>query len=145
MEKKNRKPFQLVDDIYSIGCWITGSKEDAAELIEKTYLIIDPEATEIDVFKTFRHCLLDSLKGISCIPKPSCNDMEKLGYKLIKQDAEVKLTVLLAEISGLSPVEISKIMGKSVEEVKFCLTTGRKRFATDLIILDGRSKSPGKG
>ncbi len=140
MDKKNRKPHQLIDDIYSIGCWITGSKEDAAELIEKTYLIIDPEATEIDVFKTFRHCLLDSLKGISCIPKPSCNDMEKLGYKLIKQDAEMKLTVLLAEISGLSPEIISKIMGNSVKEVNYWLSTGRTRFSSDLLLLNGRSK-----
>ena len=111
MEKKNRKPLQLVDDIYSLGYWITGSKEDAAELLEKTYLIIDPEAPEIEVFKTFRHCLLDSFKGITCIPKPFCNAMEKLGYTMIKQDAEVKLAALLAEISGLSPAEISKIVG----------------------------------
>ncbi|NTV60880.1 MAG: RNA polymerase subunit sigma-24 [Chlorobiaceae bacterium] len=140
MEKKNRTPLQLIDDIYSLGYWITGSKEDAVDLFEKTYLLIDPEAPELEVFKAFRHCLLESYSGMSCIPQPSCKAMEKLGSSLVKQDAEVKLTVLLSEISGLSATDIAAIIGQSVKTVNLWLTAGRKRFASELVLLDGNPK-----
>ncbi|NTW11121.1 MAG: RNA polymerase subunit sigma-24, partial [Chlorobiaceae bacterium] len=136
MEKKKRTPFQLIDDIYSLGYWITGSKEDAVDLFEKTYLIIDPEAPELEVFKAFRHTLFESYKGISCVPRPSCKGMEKLGSSLVKQDAEMKLAVLFSEISGLSPSDIASVMGTTVETVNLLLFSGRKRFANDPPLLD---------
>lgn len=140
MEKKKRTPLQLIDDIYSIGYWITGSQTDAVGLFEKTYLIIDPEAPELEVFKAFRHCLLESYRDMSCIPQPSCKAMEKLGSSLVKKDAEVKLTVLLSEISGLSTPDIAAVMGLPVQTITIWLSSGRKRFANDLRLLDGHHK-----
>lgn len=142
MPSKKRTPNNLLDDIYSMAYWMTGSKDNADHLVYRTYLRVEPGTPEIEVFKTFRECYHDSfINGkISCIPKPSCQPMEQLGEELVKKEADVKLSVLLREIAKLKPAAISKIIGRPIGTINSWLTTGRAWLAGVSLSSNGHSK-----
>jgi hypothetical protein len=139
--KKNAA--ELLDDIYSLAYWMTGSKDGAHHLVYNTYLRVDHATSAIEVFKTFRNCYLDSfIKGkISFIPQPSCKPMEHLGEELIKQEADVKFTVLLREIAKLKPSSISKIIERPIDTINSWLSTGRAWLAEASLSSNGHGRT----
>ncbi|NTW83756.1 MAG: RNA polymerase subunit sigma-24 [Chlorobiaceae bacterium] len=143
MASKKRTPNDLIDDIYNLAYWMTGSREGANHLVFRTYLNVTPETPAIEIFKTFRNCYQESFVNgkISCIPQPSCKPMEHLGEELVKQEADVKLTILLKEIAGLTPETISKIIGKPTEIIKSRLSSGRSLLAGGTLSSNGHGKS----
>jgi len=151
MIKAQRTAMDLMDDIYSLAYWMTGSETAANELVSTTYLNVDRNTAESDVFKTFRECYFDSIarERVICTPKPSCNPVERLGASLLKRDADIKLSVLLSEISGLKHRSISKIIGKPLDTIRVWLSAGRKSlaegiFSFDAALLQGVSMSKGR-
>ncbi|NTW84375.1 MAG: RNA polymerase subunit sigma-24 [Chlorobiaceae bacterium] len=129
---------ELLDDIYNIAYWMSGSKEGASHLVYRTYLKVSLKTPEIEVFKTFRDSYFDSFihDKIACIPKPSCNPMAHLGEVIIQQEADVKLSVLLSEISGLKPCTISKVIGVPLDNIRLWLTSGRRWLAEKSVSMD---------
>ncbi len=56
MIKEKRTPMDLMDDMYSLAYWMTGSETSAAELVNITYLNVTLDTPESEVYKTFREC-----------------------------------------------------------------------------------------
>jgi hypothetical protein len=138
MITEKRTPMDLMDDIYSLSYWMTGSETAANELVNKTYLNLDSDTSERDVFKTFRDCYFNSVgyDNASCIPKPSCKAMAHLGAALLQRNADIKLSVLLSAISGLKHRAISKIIGKPLDTIRVWLSAGRKSLAEEILAFD---------
>jgi hypothetical protein len=62
MIKTKRTPLDLMDDIYSLAHWLTGSETKATELVNNTYLNVDHlKVLKPQVFTTFRTCYLESI------------------------------------------------------------------------------------
>lgn len=128
MATKKRTPVELLDDIYNIALWMTGSKEGACHLVYRTYLKLNHETSENEALKAFRDSYFDCFVHdmIACIPQPSCKSMEHLGEIIIQQEADIKFAVLFSEISGLKPGSISKVIGVPPDVIKLWLSSGRK-------------------
>ncbi|NTW64251.1 MAG: RNA polymerase subunit sigma-24 [Chlorobiaceae bacterium] len=138
MTREKRTPLDLMDDIYTLAYWMTGSEASATELVNLTYLNVTLDTHESEVYKTFRECYFNTFghDNATCIPKPSCNPMEKLGTVLLKQDADIKLSVLLSAVSGLKHRSISNIIGKPLDTIRVWLSAGRKSLAERMLSLE---------
>lgn len=144
--KETRTPMDLMDDIYSLAYCLTGSGAAANELVNRTYLNIDRDTPEREVFRIFGECYFDSYaheKGTR-FSKPVRKPLERLVASLLDRDEDIKLSVLLSEISGLKHRATSKIIGKPLDTKRVWLSTKRKlhaerRFAVDNRLLLGVS------
>ena len=128
MIKAKRTPLDLMDDIYSLAYWLTGSETKATELVNNTYLNVDNKSSETEVFTIFRSCYLESIDqdDASSLPETPCFSKETPGIALFKQDADIRLSVLLSGISGLKHRTISRILGKPLTTIRIWLSEGRK-------------------
>ena len=133
MIKAQRTPLDVMDDIYSLAHWLTGSETTATELVNKTYMNVDNESSETEVFTTFRTCYLDSIDedDANSLPETPCFSKETPGMSLFKQDADIRLSVLLSAISGLKHRAISRILGKPLMTIRAWLSEGRKSLVHD--------------
>ena len=128
MIKAQRTPLDLMDDIYSLAHWLTGSETKATELVNSTYLNVDNESSDSEIFSTFRTCYLESLdQDDKCdLPETPCFSRETPETQLLKQIADIRLSVLLSAISGLKHRAISRIIGKPLTTIRVWLSEGRK-------------------
>ena len=133
MIKAKRTPLDLMDDIYSLAHWLTGSETTATELVNKTYMNVDNESSETEVFTTFRTCYLDSIDedDANSLPETPCFSKETPGMSLFKQDADIRLSVLLSAISGLKHRAISRILGNPLMTIRAWFSEGRKSLVHD--------------
>ncbi|NTU97620.1 MAG: RNA polymerase subunit sigma-24 [Chlorobiaceae bacterium] len=131
---------ELLDDIYTIAYWMTGSEEAASHLVYRTYLNVGTWTAELEVCKSFRDSYFDSYihEKIACIPQPSCKTIAHLGEVIIQQEADVKLTVLFSEISGLKPCTIAQVIGVPLENIRLWLSSGRRWLAESSLSLNAR-------
>ena len=128
MIKAKRTHVDLMDDIYSLAHWLTGSETKAAELVNSTYVNVDNETSETAIFTTFRSCYLESLdqdEGTG-LPETPCFSRETPETQLLRQIADIRLSVLLSAISGLKHRAISRIIGKPLKTIRIWLSMGRK-------------------
>ena len=123
-----RTPLDLMDDIYSLAYWLTGSEFEATELVNNTYLNVDNESSDTEVFKAFRLCYFESTSSDDEFNSPETSRIleQTLEQSLIKQSADIRLTVLLSAISRLKHQAISQIIGKPIDTVRIWLSEGRK-------------------
>jgi hypothetical protein len=135
MIRKKRTPTDLMDDIYSLAYWMTGTEKSANELVYATYLNVETNTPEREVFRIFRECLLLKLdEGMSCSrPKSPFKRKESHGMSLRERFADIKLSVLLSEIPGLKHNDISKIIGKPLNTIRLWLSTGRQSLASGML------------
>ena len=128
MIKAQRTPLYLMDDIYTLAHWLTGSEKKATELVNSTYLNVGKESSENEVFATFRTCYLDSINQDDAysLPETPCFSKETPETNRLKQDADIRLSVLLSAISGLKHRAISRIIGKPLTTIRVWLSEGRK-------------------
>ncbi|MCF8216211.1 MAG: hypothetical protein K9I59_05400 [Chlorobium sp.] len=70
MSAEKRQPLDLLDKIYSLGYWMTGSLKGTNELVFRTYQNITSNASEIEVFKTFRDVYFDYASLNEAPPNP---------------------------------------------------------------------------
>jgi len=133
MKQIKKTPLDLLDDIYSLAYWMTGSENASHDLVNKTYLFADTRTRETDLLKTFRKCYVDQFgqQADFCINGKTCKTHLQLIESLRQWAADIKLTVLLSEISGLKHRQISGIVGKPVDTVRLWLYWGRKILAND--------------
>ena len=138
MNKEKRTPMDLMDDIYSLAYWMTGSETSANELVNVTYLNVDNQTHEREVFKTFRECYFDSLEEdiSSSVSESPYKPNECKGMSLRQRFADIKLSVLLSEIPGLRHSDISNIIGKPLDTIRLWLSSGRQSFAEGLLSFD---------
>ncbi|NMW22266.1 MAG: RNA polymerase subunit sigma-24 [Chlorobiaceae bacterium] len=133
MTRIKKTPLDLLDDIYSLAYWMTGTEGASHDLVNKTYLYANTMTREEDLIKTLRRCYVDQFGQHTdfCIGRKNCNSNLQLVESLKQWAADIKLSVLLQEISGLKHRQISEIVGKPVETVRLWLYWGRKLLAND--------------
>ncbi|ABB24069.1 MAG: RNA polymerase subunit sigma-24 [Pelodictyon luteolum] len=131
-----KSPIDLLDDIYSLAYWMTGSEKATSELVNMTYVNADMRSEETAILKTFRECYIDRYGQETdfCIDSIDCKPERNLMAVLRQWAADIKLSVLLNEISGLKHAEISEIIGKPVETIRTWLFLGRKLLVSDMLL-----------
>jgi hypothetical protein len=128
MKKINKTAPDLIDNIYSVAYWMTGSEEISSDLVYCTYLSANLETDESTLLKRFRECYVarfGQYADFSANGKPFKSYVQIVD-SLMQWAADIKLTVLLSEISGLKHRQISEIVDKPVETVRIWLLWGRK-------------------
>ena len=136
MIRINKTPLDLLNDIYSLAYWMTGSEKASDELVNSTYLNVDISTRETDLLKMFRTCYVDRYgQDTELGTSGGGNGTTKsvLG-KLRERAADVKLAVLLSEISGLKHKQISEIMERPVDTIRVWLFWGRKFLVNDSLL-----------
>jgi DNA-directed RNA polymerase specialized sigma24 family protein len=136
MKNREKTPIELLDDIYSIAYWMTGSEEHSRDLVNCTYLNADMNTPEQDLLKTLRTCYTDRFGQHTefCLTHGHCKGNEKIGAAIRKRAADIKFSVLLSEISGLRHETISGILEKPVDTIRMWLFWGRKLLVHDDIL-----------
>jgi hypothetical protein len=137
MHEHSREPLDLLDHLYTVAYWMTGSLKKTNNLIYKTYQMVDHDTTEFQLFKTFKNVLYEHL----CIGAPSLvacgagegdESAESEGHK---QDVDGRLAVLLAEVCMLRHQAISAILGQPIEKIRLLLTSKRKSMLLEFLNL----------
>ncbi|RNA64750.1 RNA polymerase subunit sigma-24 [Prosthecochloris sp. ZM_2] len=136
MIQKRKTPLELLDDIYSLAYHMTGTEQASRDLVNRTYVTISNHESESEVLKTFRECYLDQYGQDTDLH--ICDDNASAASTpletLKRKAADVKLSVLLSEISGLRHAQISEVLGKPVETVRTWLFWGRKFLIRDCLL-----------
>jgi hypothetical protein len=125
-----KTPIDVMDDIYSLAYWMTGSEKSASDLLNRVYLNVNIESSEMEVIKMFRICYFDSI-GVelgSSVTNNLYRPDEDLTQFLWGWFEDIKLSVLLSEIFRLQYCDISEITGKSIETIRMWLSWGRKQI-----------------
>ena len=136
MIRISKTPLDILDDIYSLAFWMTGSEKASNELVNRTYLNVDFNTQETDLLKMFRLCYVDRYgqdTELGMTEKGNKTSRSVL-RNIKKRAADVKLSVLLSEISGLKHKQISEIMDKPVETIRLWLFWGRKFLVKDSLL-----------
>ncbi|PWW83370.1 MULTISPECIES: RNA polymerase sigma factor [Prosthecochloris] len=136
MIRINKTPLDILNDIYSLAYWMTGSEKASDELVNRTYLNADISTRETDLLKVFRSCYIDRYGQDTelGIDENGNGTTKSVLGKLRRRAADVKLSVLLYEISGLKHRQISEIMDRPVETIRHWLFWGRKFLVKDCLL-----------
>ncbi len=132
----NKTPLDILNDIYSLAYWMTGSEKASNELVNRTYVNADISMPETDILKMFRHCYVDSYGQDAELGMTETGNgtTKSILQKLRERAADVKLSVLLSEISELKHKQISEIMGRPVDTIRLWLFWGRRLLAKDSLL-----------
>ncbi|MGC8774248.1 MAG: RNA polymerase subunit sigma-24 [Chlorobaculum sp.] len=127
-----KTPLDLIDDIYSLAYWMTGNEKASTELVSNTCMNADLQAPETELLKTFRDCYIDAYGQNADLDIHEITEQSAGLIDSLKQwTADIKLSVLLSELTGLKHAQISDIIGKPVDTIRLWLFWGRKFFAHD--------------
>lgn len=138
MIRISKTPLDILDDIYSLAYWMTGSERASEELVRDTYRKAGEESPETELLKRFRNTYVDRYgqhAELALLEHENGKSSAEL-HEMRKRAADVKLAVLLAAISGMKHRQISDILGKPVETIRTWLFWGRKS-----LVLDGLLKA----
>jgi hypothetical protein len=128
MTLNGREPLDLVDHIYTVAYWMTGSLKKTNILVYKTYQMVDAETTEVQLFKTFRTVFQEHF----CLEAPSLaahldfENEESPESESNHQEMDGRLAVLLAEVCQLNHHAIARILDKPVDKIRLMLISKRK-------------------
>jgi DNA-directed RNA polymerase specialized sigma24 family protein len=122
---QKRDPVELLDQMYTMAFWMSGSVKKIFDLVHKTYERIDSHTSDIAMFRAFRNVFKDEIakEAPPAQPEPSPG---KSTATIRSQEADIKLAVLLVEICALHHKEISIIMGHPIVTIRLWLSSGRK-------------------
>ena len=136
MIEQNTTPLDVIDEIYSLAYWMTGSNKDANNLLIRTYLNADKNSSEAELIKKFRICYFDSIGQVpvSGFMETLDQSMSSLTKSLWKWVDEIRLTVLLSEIPGLKHRDIGEINGNTVDTIRLWLSWGRKQLKNGTLL-----------
>ncbi|NTW10269.1 MAG: RNA polymerase subunit sigma-24, partial [Chlorobiaceae bacterium] len=112
MTQVKKTPLDILDDIYSLAYWMTGSENDSRDLVRQTYLYAGRKRKETELIRIFRECYVERFGQETefCIDENTCKDTTNLLDTLKQRAADIKLTVLLSEISGLGHRQIASVV-----------------------------------
>jgi DNA-directed RNA polymerase specialized sigma24 family protein len=130
-----KTPMDLIDDIYSLAYWMTGSEKASEELVSCTYLNTSIEAPETEVIKAFRECYIDSYgqQADLAVIEPAGTG-RGIFDSFRTWAADIKLSVLLSDLTGLKHGQIADVIGKPVETIRLWLFWGRKFMLNDHLL-----------
>lgn len=136
MADEVKAPADLINDIFSLAYWMTGSMKASNDLVYKTFQVIESDSEEIDVYRKFRDCYYEKMNLDHSAGKSHghFNPLEKVRVVLSQQETDRKLSVLLSEICRLPHKAIAKVIGKPLDTVRMWLSSGRKMLRDGLLI-----------
>jgi DNA-directed RNA polymerase specialized sigma24 family protein len=136
MTQVKKTPFDILDDIYSLAYWMTGSEKDSQDLVQLTYLYAGRKKNETELLRVFRDCYVERFGQETefCIDEKFCKTALPLVDTMKQWAADIKLSVLLSEISGIGHRQIAAIVGKPLDTVRQWLFLGRKLLVNDCIL-----------
>ncbi|NTV26881.1 MAG: RNA polymerase subunit sigma-24 [Chlorobiaceae bacterium] len=130
-----KTPMDLIDDIYSIAYWMTGSEKASSDLVSCTYLNAGMDSPETEVFKSFRECYIDTYGQSADLDiRETAGTTMGLLESLRNWAADIKLSVLLSELTGLKHGQIADVLGKPVDTIRLWLFWGRKFMVNDHLL-----------
>jgi len=137
MPDNSRDPIDLLDQMYTVAYWMTGSLRKTNNLVFKTYQLVDSETTEVQLFKTFRKVFYEHFCfGMTFLAShQDCENEERAESGKIKQEIDGRFAVLLAEVCKLKHQAISKILDQPVEQIRLLLTSKRKSMLSGFLNL----------
>ncbi len=143
MKRIKKTALDLVDDLYSLAYWMTGNEDISQELVYTTYLSAHTVTGESELLRTFRECYVARFGQQTnfCKVETPCRSNLQLVDSLMQWSADIKLSVLLSEISGMKHRQISEIVGKPVETVRLWLFWGRKMLSKTNLVEMGHLKA----
>jgi hypothetical protein len=135
IEEKNTQ-LDVIDDIYSLAYWMTGSDKDASDLLRRTYLESGKNSSKIELIRKFRICYFESIgqSPLSGFMETLDQSMESLTQSLWKWCEDIKLAVLLSEIPGLKHRDICEITGNTPDTIRLWLSWGRKQLKNGTLL-----------
>jgi hypothetical protein len=136
MIEEKHTQLDVIDEIYTLAYWMTGSRKDARTLLRRTYLNTDKKSSETELIKRFRVCYFDSIGQVpgSVFMETFDQPKERLTKSLWKWIEDIKLTVLLSEIPGLKHRDIGEITGNTLETIGLWLSWGRKQLKNGALL-----------
>ncbi len=136
MTEEKTTQSDVINEIYTLAYWMTGSKKDAGKLLKRTYLNTKKNSSSSELIKKFRLCYFDSIGQVpvSRFMETYDNPKEILTQALWKCFEDIKLTVLLSEISGLKHGDICEITGNTLETIRLWLSWGRKQLINGTLL-----------
>jgi len=131
-----KTPLDILDDIYSLAYWMTGNESVSQELVKKTYSNARTNTKETELLKRFRNCYVDLFGQHAdfCLTEKNCHLPLQLIDSVKQWAADIKLSVLLSEISGLQHQQISEIVEKPMDTLRIWLLWGRKLFVNNSML-----------
>jgi len=128
MQQNSREPLDLLDQMYTVAYWMTGSLKQTNNLIYKTYQLVDSETSEIQLFKTFRKVFYEHsrIDAPSLVSHEVCESEESPEPESQKLEMDGRMAVLLAEVCTLRHQTISSILERPIETIRLLLTSKRK-------------------
>ena len=136
MKNIKKTPLDILDDIYSLGYWMTGNQGVSQELVKKTYLYGAPGMDESRLLRTFRDCYVEEFgqEVDFWFSEKTAKENIQITESMKPWGADIKFSVLLSEISGLTHQQISDILGKPLETIRVWLFWGRKIFVNKYLL-----------
>lgn len=122
---QKRDPVELLDQMYTMAFWMSGSVKKTFDLVYKTYERVDSHTSDIALFKAFRKVFQEQIAE-EAPPAQEEPFSVRSATTDRSQEADIKLAVLLVEICALHHKEISIIMGHPIETIRLWLSSGRK-------------------
>jgi hypothetical protein len=128
MQQLSREPLDLLDQMYTVAYWMTGSLKKTNKLIYKTYQLVDSETSEVQLFKIFRKVFYEHyhVDAPSLVLHEVCESEENHGPENQKLEMDGRMAVLLAEVCTLRHQTISSILERPIETIRLLLTSKRK-------------------
>ncbi|MBM3163102.1 MAG: RNA polymerase subunit sigma-24 [Chlorobi bacterium] len=139
MTANTRGPIELLDQIYTMAFWMTGSLTKTHDLVYRTYQHVDSDTSEVELFRTFRNLCnnrLDLENGLSKQGTSSGNKQnDALVSALRQQEMDSIFTALLSDLCGLKHSSIAIILGKPLGTIRLWLSSGRRAIANGLLAI----------
>ncbi|WP_157098396.1 hypothetical protein [Chlorobaculum limnaeum] len=137
MYDNSREPLDLLDQMYTVAYWMTGSLKQTNNLVYKTYQLVDSETTEVQLFKTFREVFYEHFCfGMTSLKShQACENEEYTEFGKYTQEVDGQFAVLLAEVCKMKHQAISKILDQPVEKIRLLLTSRRKSMLAGFLNL----------
>ncbi|TLU54546.1 MAG: RNA polymerase subunit sigma-24 [Chlorobium sp.] len=130
MNNVKKTADDLLDDLYSLACWMTGNEGLSQELVKKTYLYASPDFEENTLLRMFRDCYVEQFgqEEELWFTEKNCQENSRITDSLKQWAADIKFSVLLSDISELSERQIAEVLRKPLETIRVWLFWGRKFF-----------------
>jgi len=128
MHDNSREPLDLLDHMYTVAYWMTGSLKKTNTLVYKTYQMVDSETSEVQLFKTFRNVFYEHycLDAPTLVAHHDYENEEAPESEANAREFDGRLAVLLAEVCKLRHHAISTILEQPIEKIRLLLTSKRK-------------------
>ncbi len=126
--------IERIDDVYNLAYWMSGDEATAGMLVSQTYLEGGQSKTAVELFKAFRNVYLRSFGQETTIEHDGSVmiDDQDVARVIVTMTADFKLTVLLADVVGLTHSEIAQVIEQPLATVRVWLHWGRKLIGQEV-------------